>query len=179
VLQKAGVKWLGLGIENPNSVLRKEIHKDGYQNIKIVDLIKMIRNAGINVGGNYIFGLPQDTMESMKETLEFAMENLTDMSNMYSAMAYPGSPLFIQARANGMVLPSTYAGYSQHSYETQNMSNESLTAAEILAFRDYAWEKYHRNPSYIALLEKKFGIEAKRDLEDTLKIKLKRKLLGD
>ena len=29
-LSKAGIKWLGLGIENPNNELRKEIHKDGF-----------------------------------------------------------------------------------------------------------------------------------------------------
>ena len=178
-LQKAGVKWLGLGIENPNSVLRSEIHKDGYKDIKIKDLIKNINDAGINVGGNYIFGLPQDTRESMQETLAFAMENLTDMSNMYSAMAYPGSPLYIQARKDGMILPDSYAGYSQHSYETLNMSNGKLAASEILKFRDYAWNAYHENPKYLNLLETKFGKPARADMEDTLRIKLKRKLLGD
>jgi anaerobic magnesium-protoporphyrin IX monomethyl ester cyclase len=177
ILRRAGVRWLGLGIENPNSVLRSEIHKDGYQDVKIVDLIKTIRNSGINVGGNYIFGLPQDTRESMEETLAFAMENLTDMANMYSAMAYPGSPLFLQARSSGMKLPNTYSGYSQHSYDTQNMSNANLSASEILSFRDYAWEKYHKNPSYLMLLESKFGVKARQDIEDTLKINLKRKLL--
>jgi radical SAM superfamily enzyme YgiQ (UPF0313 family) len=179
ILRKAGVKWLGLGIENPNSTLRQEIHKDGYKDIKIVDLINSIRNAGINVGGNYIFGLPQDTMESMKETLQFAMENMTEMTNMYSAMAYPGSPLYAQAVNSGMQLPSSYAGYSQHSYETQNMSNANLTAAQILEFRDYAWNTYHQNPAYLKFLEDKFGPESRADLESTLKVKLKRKLLGD
>lgn len=178
-LRKAGVKWLGLGIENPNSTLRQEIHKDGYKDIKIVDLISSIRNAGINVGGNYIFGLPQDTMESMKETLQFAMENMTEMTNMYSAMAYPGSPLYAQAVNSGMQLPSSYAGYSQHSYETQNMSNANLTAAQILEFRDYAWNTYHQNPAYLKFLGDKFGPESRADLENTLKVKLKRKLLGD
>lgn len=178
-LRKAGVKWLGLGIENPNSILRQQIHKDGYKDIKIVDLISSIRNAGINVGGNYIFGLPQDTMESMKETLQFAMENMTEMTNMYSAMAYPGSPLYSQAVNSGMKLPDSYAGYSQHSYETQNMSNANLSAAQILEFRDYAWNTYHQNPAYLKYLEDKFGPESRIDLENTLKIKLKRKLLGD
>ena len=179
VLRAAGVKWLGLGIENPNSVLRSEIHKDGYKDIKIVDLIKNIQGFDINVGGNYIFGLPQDTMDSMNETLDFAMTNLTEMSNMYCAMAYPGSPLYLKAKETGMTLPQDYAGYSQHSYEIQNMSNDNLSAAEILSFRDYAWNKYHTNPSYLNMLEKKFGANARVDVETTAKINLKRKLLGD
>ena len=32
--------------------------------------------------------------------------------------------------------PDTYAGYSQHSYETQNLPNDNLKAEEILKFRD-------------------------------------------
>ena len=179
ILKKAGVNWLGLGIENPNQVLRKEIHKDGYKEVRIGDLITDMRNAGINIGGNYIFGLPMDTHESMKDTLNFAMENKTEMVNFYCAMAYPGSPLYLQAKASGWELPSKYEGYSQHSYETLNLSNDNLTAKEILRFRDNAFIEYNSHPDYLNLLETKFGKKAKDNMVDTLKIKLKRKLLGD
>jgi anaerobic magnesium-protoporphyrin IX monomethyl ester cyclase len=178
-LSKAGVKWLGLGIENPNNELRKEIHKEGFQEVKVLDLINMIRDAGINVGGNYIFGLPYDTHETMQATLDFALENPTEMANFYSAMAYPGSPLHNQARIFGIKLPETYAGYSQHSYETTNLANEHLSAAEILAFRDKAWDIYHSNDKYLNLMKNKFGQKAVDELNETKKVKLKRKLLGD
>ena len=178
-LSKAGVKWLGLGIENPNNDLRKEIHKEGFQEVKVLDLIRMIRDAGINVGGNYIFGLPYDTKETMQATLDFALENPTEMANFYSAMAYPGSPLHNQARLFNIELPKTYAGYSQHSYETHNLANDHLTAGEILAFRDKAWDNYHASDKYRSLMKDKFGQKALDELDDTRKIKLKRKLLGD
>lgn len=178
-LAKAGVKWLGLGIENPNNELRKEIHKEGFQDVKVLDLINNIRDAGINVGGNYIFGLPYDTKESMEATLQFAMENPTEMANFYSAMAYPGSPLYNQARIFGQELPTTYSGFSQHSYDTLNLGNNNLSSAEILAFRDKAWDTYHSSEKYLNLLENKFGQKARDELDSTKKIKLKRKLLGD
>lgn len=178
-LAKAGVKWLGLGIENPNNDLRKEIHKEGFQEVKVLDLINMIRDAGIHVGGNYIFGLPYDTHETMQATLDFALENPTEMANFYSAMAYPGSPLHNQARIFGTQLPDTYAGYSQHSYETLNLANEHLSAAEILAFRDKAWDTYHASDKYLNLMKNKFGQKAVDELNETKKVKLKRKLLGD
>ena len=34
----------------------------------------------------------------MNETLNFAMDNLTEMVNFYCAMAYPGSPLYQNAK---------------------------------------------------------------------------------
>jgi radical SAM superfamily enzyme YgiQ (UPF0313 family) len=148
-LEKAGVKWLGLGIENPNNELRKEIHKEGFQDVKVLDLINNIRDAGINVGGNYIFGLPYDTKESMEATLQFAIENPTEMANFYSAMAYPGSPLYNQARIFGQELPNTYSGFSQHSYDTLNLGNSHVSSSEILAFRDKAWDTYHSSEKYL------------------------------
>jgi len=178
-LEKAGIKWLGLGIENPNNELRKEIHKEGFQDVKVLDLINNIRDAGINVGGNYIFGLPYDTKESMEATLQFAIDNPTEMANFYSAMAYPGSPLYNQARLFGQELPTTYSGFSQHSYDTLNLGNSHVSSSEILAFRDKAWDTYHSSEKYLNLLENKFGQKARDELDSTKTIKLKRKLLGD
>jgi coproporphyrinogen III oxidase-like Fe-S oxidoreductase len=142
-------------------------------------LINNIRDAGINIGGNYIFGLPFDTKESMQATLDFALENPTEMTNMYSAMAYPGSPLHNQARLFGIELPSTYSGYSQHSYDTLNLSNKNLSSAEILAFRDKSFDIYHASDNYLKLVKDKFGDKALNELNETKKIKLNRKLLGD
>ena len=178
-LKKAGVNWLGLGIENPNQVLRQEIHKDHFVDVKITDLMKSMKDAGINIGGNYIFGLPMDTQESMQNTLDFAIANKTEMVNFYCAMAYPGSPLHKTAREKGWKLPETYSGYSQHSYDMLNLSNDNLRAEEIMAFRDEAFVKYNTDPNYLQLLENKFGKSARLNMEETLKIKLKRKLLGD
>ena len=178
-LKKAGVNWLGLGIENPSSEIRKQVHKDAFKNVKIKDVINTIRNSGINVAANYIFGLPEETQESLEFTYNFAEEANTEMVNFYCAMAYPGSPLYLDAKRNNILLPKTYSGYSQHSYDTQNLPSANLTSSEILAFRDKAWYKYHTNPKYLKLLENKFGMNAVNNLKETTKIKLKRKLLGD
>ena len=76
-------------------------------------------------------------------------------------------------------MPSSYSGYSQHSYDILNMRNENLTAAQILEFRDSAWDKYHTNPKYLTQLETKFGQAARKELEQTTTVKLKRNILGD
>ncbi len=178
-LKKAGVNWLGLGIENPSSIIRKEVHKDAFKNVKIIDIINSMRDSGINVAANYIFGLPEETKDSLEFTYNFAEETNTEMVNFYSAMAYPGSPLYLESKKNAVKLPNTYSGYSQHSYDTQNLPSKYLSASEILAFRDKSWNKYHTNPKYLKLLEEKFGINAVKNLQETTKIKLKRKLLGD
>ena len=115
----------------------------------------------------------------MENTLQFAKENKTEMVNFYCAMAYPGSPLHKEAREKNIKLPEEYVGYSQHSYEMMNLSTDNLSSAEICEFRDNAFIDYNSDENYLNLLESKFGVVARNDMENTLKIKLKRKLLGD
>ena len=71
---------VGSGIENPDNENRRIIHK-GFKEVSVLEQISTIRGAGINVGGNYIFGLPFDDMRTMRNTLDFALENPTEMAN--------------------------------------------------------------------------------------------------
>ena len=73
-LKKAGVNWLALGIESGNTRVRKDVTKGRFEDVDIRSVVKKIRDHGINVIGNYIFGLPEDDMESMQMTLDLAME---------------------------------------------------------------------------------------------------------
>ncbi len=176
-LKKVGVNFLALGIESGNTRVRKDVTKGRFEDVDIRDIVQKIRAAGINVAANYIFGLPEDDYETMQGTLDLALELNTEMANFYSAMAYPGSPLYGIAKNEGWRLPATYAGFSQHSYHTQPLPTKYLTAEQVLEFRDEAWLKYHTNPGFLELLRSKFGQVA---VEETLKsthIKLKRKIL--
>ena len=178
-LKKAGVNWLALGIESANTKVRKDVTKGRFEDVDIRDIVKKIREHGINVIANYIFGLPEDNMDSMQMTLDLALELNTEEANFYSAMAYPGSPLYGQAVREGWKLPERYAGFSQHSYYTQPLPTKYLTAEQVLAFRDAAWMQYHTNPAFLDLLKKKFGKIAVDETLRSTEIKLKRKILEE
>lgn len=178
-LKKAGVNFLALGIESGNTRVRKDVTKGRFNDVDIRSVVQKIRDAGINVAANYIFGLPEDDLDSMQTTLDLALEMNTEMANFYSAMAYPGSPLYGTAKKEGWKLPSTYAGFSQHSYYCQPLPTKYLKAEQVLKFRDEAWMKYHTNPKFLELLKTKFGqISVDETLKST-KIKLKRKILEE
>lgn len=178
-LKKAGVNWLALGIESANARVRKDVTKGSFEDVNIRDVVGKVRDHGMNVIGNYIFGLPEDDMASMQATLDLAMEMNTEEANFYSAMAYPGSPLHGLARKEGWKLPDAYSGFSQHSYDCQPLPTNHLGADQVLAFRDEAWMKYHTNPKFLELLKTKFGQAAVDETVKSTKIKLKRKLLHD
>ena len=178
-LKKAGVNWLALGIESGNARVRKDVIKGRFQDVDIRAVVKKIREHGINVIGNYIFGLPEDDLNTMQMTLDLAMELNTEEANFYSAMAYPGSPLHGIAKKEGWELPSVYEGFSQHSYESRPLPTKYLTAEQVLAFRDEAWMKYHTSAGFLGLLKQKFGPTAVDETVRSTKIKLKRKILEE
>lgn len=175
-MKKAGINWLALGIESGDQNVRK-VSRKGIQESNIENTVKLIRDAGINVGANYIFGLPEDNHETMQKTLDLALNLNTEWANFYCAMAYPGSPLYTQALQKGWELPKEWHGYSQHAFETQPLPTKYLSAAEVLRFRDEAFTTYFKNPQYINLIEKKFGKEAKEEVLAMTKTELPRRLL--
>jgi anaerobic magnesium-protoporphyrin IX monomethyl ester cyclase len=179
LFRKAGIQWLALGIEAGKQEIRREISKGKFQEIDIRKTIKQVGEYDINVVGNYIFGLPEDTHESMQQTLDLSIELNTEHANFYPCQALPGSPLYVTARQNGWKLPDSYEGYAFLSYESQPLPTRHLTAAEVLKFRDEAWHTYFQRPEYLELVERKFGAEQRANVEELSKIKLKRKLLGE
>ncbi len=179
LFRQAGVEWLALGIEAGNQTVRKEVSKGSFKEVDIREVVADTRNAGINVISNYIFGFPEDTIETMQQTLDLALELNTEMANMYPCMALPGSPLYHQAKAEGWPLPTSPAGYGFLSYDSQPLPTKHVSAADVLRFRDEAWRKYFTNPEFLSLIERRFGLTERSNIEDMTKIKLRRKLLGD
>ena len=179
LFRQAGVGWLALGVEAASQVIRREVSKGSFQEVNIREVTRVIQDHGINIISNYIFGFPDDTRETMQQTLDLALELNTEMANMYPCQALPGSPLYHTAKAQGWALPDSYAGYAFLSYESQPLPTRHCTAAEVLKFRDDAWQKYFSNPAYLRLVERKFGAAQRQNVEDMARIKLRRKLLGD
>ncbi len=141
-------------------------------------MIERVRNAGINVIGNYIFGLPEDDLDTMQATLDLALELNCEFANFYSAMAYPGSPLYDLALQQGVPLPSRWTGYSQHARDTLPLPTKYVSAREVLRFRDEAFQRYYSDPRYLAMIERRFGVETVGDIRQMTGYRLERDLLN-
>jgi radical SAM superfamily enzyme YgiQ (UPF0313 family) len=177
-MKQAGINWLALGIESANPDVRDSAAKRmKVQDVQLV--VRNIQNAGIRVIGNYIFGLPDDSMSTMQETLEMAKELNCEFANFYSAMAYPGSQLYEMALVSGWQLPAAWHGYSQHAYDCLPLPTKHASAEEVLKFRDDAFHIYFASPEYLDMLEYKFGRSVREHIERITSGRLKRRILGD
>jgi radical SAM superfamily enzyme YgiQ (UPF0313 family) len=173
-LKKAGVNWLALGIESGSKHVRDGVTKGRFGQDDIRNIVRQIKDAGIHVIGNYIFGLPDDDYETMQATLDLSLELNCEMSNFYSAMAYPGSKLYTMALEKNWSLPQSWLGFSQHSMEALPLRTEFLSAGEVLAFRDKAFDVFFADAQYLDLVKQKFGQETLDHLKDMSRHKLKR-----
>lgn len=176
MLRRAGFRWLALGIESGSKHVRDGAKK-ALKNEDIVGIVRAIQEAGINVIGNYIFGLPDDDAHSMRETLDLAKELNCEFANFYSAMAYPGSPLYNTVVEKGWELPDAWSGFSQHSYDCKPLATEKAGAAEVLAFRDAAFTEYFTDPRYLKMVDQRFGGSTSTHIRQMTRHTLRRKLL--
>ncbi len=55
--------------------------KGKFREIDVVDIVKKIESFGIEALSNYMFGMSGDTMETMQETLDLAIELNTSWAN--------------------------------------------------------------------------------------------------
>lgn len=174
-LKKAGVNWLALGIESGSKFVRDGVSKGRFDGHDIKDIVRQIKDAGIHVIGNYIFGLPDDDYRTMNETLDLALELNCEMSNFYSAMAYPGSKLYNIALEKKWQLPESWLGFSQHSVDCLPLRTDHLSAGQVLGFRDYAFDKFFASSTYLDLVSEKFGADTLAHIKNMAKHSLERK----
>jgi anaerobic magnesium-protoporphyrin IX monomethyl ester cyclase len=179
-MQKAGIRWLGLGIESSSKHVRDGVIKGRFDNYDIEGIVKKVRSMGFYVGANYIFGLPDDTLDSMKETLDLSLRINSEWVNFYSAMAYPGSQLHVIAKKKSWKLPEDkmnpgWIGYSQHAYECLPLRTEKLKATEVLDFRDKAFLTYFKSNEYLSMTKSTFGVDTVDHIQKMTSHKLSRK----
>ncbi len=176
--KKAGIRWVCIGIETANSVVQETANKKIKDNA-IETQVERLKKHGINIIGNFVFGLPDDNVERMQETLDLAMALELDYINFTSGMAYPGSTLYQKALDQGIPLPETWGGYAQLAYETFPMHTGLVDGATVLNFRDQAYITYFHDPKYLERIEKKFGKSTREHVDRMNKVRLKRRILGD
>ncbi|MFH1771959.1 MAG: radical SAM protein [Candidatus Omnitrophota bacterium] len=176
-MKQAGINWLAYGIEAGNSNVRRSVMKGNLGQDIIKKVVDMTHRAGIHIVANFVFGLPEDDFQSMKETLDLAKELNCEYTNFYAAMAYPGSQLYKDALEQGLNLPDSWAGYAQFSEETVPLPTKHLSSAQVLSFRDEAFGDFHNSRKYLEMIEDKFGVQTVKHIKQMLNYKIKRKLL--
>jgi len=173
-MKRAGFNWLAYGFESASQRVRDGVGKRSTDD-RTAEAIAWTRRAGIHIIANFIFGLPDDDLDTMAETLAMAKAHNFEFANFYCAMAYPGSKLYERALAEGWALPERWHQYAQFGEDTLPLPTKHLSAGEVLRFRDRAFVDYFSDERYQRMIRETFGEEALDHIGRMLEHKMVRK----
>ena len=173
-IRKAGVKWISYGIESGNDYIRKNSMKGKFDKNKIREIVKITKDCDINIIANYMFGFWEDDLDTMQETLDFAIELNCEYANLYCCVADPNTKLYTEMKERGIELPTDWTEYAQLNKRFKPLPTKTLTRKEVLQFRDKAFRAYFQNPLYLTMMENRFGKSVLNEIEKMTSINIER-----
>lgn len=135
IMAKAGCIFMKFGVESGSKEILKEIGKP-LDPEKAVAVANWCRKYGIMTHATFMFGLSNDTKETMQLTLELAKRVKFDYAQASIATPFPGT------RMHSKLSASTNIGASDSKdFDGTRISvvgNQNLSSEEIVKFRKYA-----------------------------------------
>ncbi len=92
---KSGCHFAFLGIETASHRIQREIKK-GLNLAQLPEKIAILKRNGINVGGFFMIGFPNETREEIDQTINLALSLDIDVAAISVFVPLPGSELFEQ-----------------------------------------------------------------------------------
>ncbi len=148
-MKRAGCFSIAYGIESGSQEVLDSIDK----NIRLEqseEAIRMTREAGIKTVGYFIIGLPNETPETIRQTINFAKKLKLDYAQFSIATPYPGTKLYEQYKMDKGAVPwdnFVYAGTSGRVSPV--FESKELSRGDIERWVSKAYKEFYLRPSYI------------------------------
>lgn len=137
--KKAGVERVELGIETGDEEALRRMGK-GTNLEKINAAIKAGKKAGVNIGTFFLFGQPNETVESLQRTVRLAVE-LNPQLPMFGLMTpYPGTEVAkLAAKGEGgyNILTTNWDEYNKQIGGAMSFANLSRRQIEFFQVKAY------------------------------------------
>lgn len=179
-LKGIGVNWIGYGFEaGENTSALKDINKHlkkewQYSNDEVV---KMTRDAGINMVGHAILGLWDDDEKSIENNISFLKKHKFEWNNIYPAFAYPGTPFYKRYISEKIIAePKSWDEYALYGKNCKPLPTKHLSSAKVLELRDNLIKEYYSDPEILEDIKIKFGQETVEHIEKMFEVSLVRSI---
>jgi radical SAM superfamily enzyme YgiQ (UPF0313 family) len=106
LMGRAGCRLISWGIESGNEQILKHARKGAYPD-KAERALRWAKQASIMNWGYFIIGLPGETEQTIRQTIDFAKKLPLDIALFHVAAPYPGTPFFFEVVENKWFRPGT------------------------------------------------------------------------
>ena len=145
-LKQSGCWMLALGIESESDEVRKDMVKR-LERQKIEAAFKNMREAGIRSFAFFIFGYPGESLATINQTIDYAIELNPDFANFYPAVPYPGTELYNKVVREGLLVEEDW---SRMEYSYYLLRGNGLDEQVVMDAINRAKRRFFIRPKYIA-----------------------------
>jgi radical SAM superfamily enzyme YgiQ (UPF0313 family) len=110
--------------------------------------VRWARQAGLEVRADFIVGTPGETMESLENTLRFALSEDLDYAHFNKFVPFPGTDLYRTLTAEGRSFDFSH-GCSILDHGALLYVPPTLTPEEYHSWLDRAFKRFYLRPSFI------------------------------
>lgn len=145
-LKQNGLRLLLVGFESGNQQILDGIKK-GVKLETVRRFMKDCNKLGIKVHGAFIIGLPNESQETIEDTIRFACEVSPHSIQVSIAAPYPGTELYQQAKENGWFANRDLVADS--GIQLSSLEYPNLSAAEIEDAVEQMYRRFYFRPRTI------------------------------
>lgn len=140
-IREAGCWFIELGIESGSDRILKLIKKNTTK-AQVAEGVRRARNAGLKVKGNFIFGFPTETQETLEETIEFATTIGLSYFQQNFLTIWPGCELAVEPEKYGAVEKD----WQKLAHQRVTFIPKGLTEADLVEASKRAFRRFYLRP---------------------------------
>jgi hopanoid biosynthesis associated radical SAM protein HpnJ len=146
IMREAGLRHVVVGFESGNAQILKNIKK-GVTKEQAIQFSNDCKNLGLSIHGAFIMGLPGETKDTIRETIQFAKD--MDLNSIQASLAspYPGTEFYDMCKEQGWISSDSFLDEGGHQKCVINYPH--LSNAEIFNSVEEFYDKFYFRPKYI------------------------------
>lgn len=162
-MAKAGCHTIQFGVESSDPDILESIEK-GISPERVKEVFRLCRKLGIRTLAHFIIGLPGETMDTAKKTIDFALDIDPDFASFNVASPRVGTPLREEAIAKGYIPDELTELDNSITFPTMDLG--TLSKEDVWRLRSEAVRRFYLRPSY--LYRRLTGVRSFRELTNSI-----------
>lgn len=161
LMKKAGCVRVCFGIESGNDRILKLLKKN-FTTDDVRRAVTLANNAGLEIDGMFMIGLPEETEETINQTVDFAIKLKLRYAILNIFVPYPGCELWDTLMSQDKISFRSWNEFT--SYPTYSGGEpvyvpDSLSKETLMKLQTRAMKRYYLRPRFIFHELKNFKLD--------------------